>query len=88
MHWQARPWLSRALLQGGLDPLNDAKGRTRQLSGLCPEAMVMVFDAGHCPHDEQPEQVGACNETDPGMIQSEEEKCAGCRNNGDPLIKG
>jgi hypothetical protein len=50
--------------------------------------MVMVFDAGHCPHDEQPEQVGACNETDPGMIQSEEEKCAGCRNNGDPLIKG
>lgn len=44
-------------LQGGLDPLNDAKGRTRDLAALCPDAMVNVIDAGHCPHDEQPEKV-------------------------------
>lgn len=34
------------LLTGGLDPLNDAKGRTSQLSGLVPDTMVIVCDAG------------------------------------------
>jgi len=45
------------LLTGGLDPLNDARGRTSQLSTLSPNAMVTVLEAGHCPHDEQPDQV-------------------------------
>eukprot|EP00983_Pelagomonas_calceolata_P092361 1157654-Pelagomonas_calceolata.AAC.4 len=46
------------LLTGGLDPLNDARGRTSQLSTLSPNAMVTVLEAGHCPHDEQPDQEG------------------------------
>ena len=41
--------------QGALDPLNDAKGRARELQAACPDHVDMVLvDAGHCPHDEQP----------------------------------
>jgi hypothetical protein len=46
--------------QGVLDPLNDALGRARQLKQACGElAEVVELQAGHCPHDEVPEQVNA-----------------------------
>ncbi len=47
------------VLQGRLDPLNDAQGRAQQLAELCPNVDVVLLDAGHCPHDEQP---GAVND--------------------------
>jgi hypothetical protein len=44
--------------QGALDPLNDAKGRAAELGRLCPEYVtVQLLQAGHCPHDEVPDQV-------------------------------
>jgi pimeloyl-ACP methyl ester carboxylesterase len=45
------------VLQGALDPLNDAVGRARGLAELCPNARVVMLQAGHCPHDEVPEEV-------------------------------
>jgi pimeloyl-ACP methyl ester carboxylesterase len=42
------------VLQGRLDPLNDAAARAEQLRALCPNVDVVLLDAGHCPHDEQP----------------------------------
>jgi len=46
------------VLQGALDPLNDAKGRAAELEQLCPDYVTKVLlQAGHCPHDEVPEQV-------------------------------
>lgn len=51
----------RVPMQGGLDPLNDARGRSRDLTRLCPEFVTTtVIEAGHCPHDEQPGQVCTC----------------------------
>lgn len=44
--------------QGALDPLNDARGRAKDLVQLCPDhATCVLLDAGHCPHDEVPELV-------------------------------
>eukprot|EP00878_Enallax_costatus_P025088 GHUV01026809.1.p1 GENE.GHUV01026809.1~~GHUV01026809.1.p1 ORF type:complete len:155 (+),score=40.44 GHUV01026809.1:964-1428(+) len=48
-----------AVVQGVLDPLNDAKGRAAQLSSLCPGLRVWEVQAGHCPHDEAPEAINA-----------------------------
>lgn len=45
------------VLQGVLDPLNDAAGRAQQLKELCPNVQLQLLQAGHCPHDEVPEQV-------------------------------
>lgn len=46
------------VLQGVLDPLNDAKKRALDLGAACPEHVeVRLVQAGHCPHDEQPEKV-------------------------------
>jgi pimeloyl-ACP methyl ester carboxylesterase len=42
------------VLQGRLDPLNDAAARAEQLGSLCANVDVVLLDAGHCPHDEQP----------------------------------
>lgn len=47
------------VLQGAKDPLNDAKGRANELERLCSNAKVVLLDAGHCPHDEVPEQFNA-----------------------------
>jgi pimeloyl-ACP methyl ester carboxylesterase len=46
------------VLQGALDPLNDAKGRAAKLGELT-KAKVVLLNAGHCPHDEVPEEVNA-----------------------------
>ena len=48
-----------SILQGALDPLNDARGRAAALAAAVPGASVRLFDAGHCPHDEVPEEMAA-----------------------------
>jgi pimeloyl-ACP methyl ester carboxylesterase len=45
------------VLQGALDPLNDAVGRAKDLQTTCSNVQVKLLQAGHCPHDEVPEQV-------------------------------
>lgn len=47
------------VLQGVNDPLNDAKDRATQLEKLCPNVEVRRLEAGHCPHDEVPEEVNS-----------------------------
>lgn len=47
------------VLQGGKDPLNDAPKRAKEIGRLCPNARVVMVDAGHCPHDEVPHVVNA-----------------------------
>ncbi|GAB4818230.1 hypothetical protein N2152v2_005276 [Parachlorella kessleri] len=47
------------MLQGSKDPLNDAVGRAKQLAELCSNVRVKMLNAGHCPHDELPEEVNA-----------------------------
>ena len=44
------------VLQGAKDPLNDAVGRAKEIERLCRNAQVVMLDAGHCPHDEKPEE--------------------------------
>jgi pimeloyl-ACP methyl ester carboxylesterase len=46
-----------AVVQGVLDPLNDARGRADQLERECPGTRVWAINAGHCPHDEAPAEV-------------------------------
>lgn len=47
------------VLQGALDPLNDAPSRARQITDACPSAQCILLQAGHCPHDEVPDLVNA-----------------------------
>jgi pimeloyl-ACP methyl ester carboxylesterase len=46
-------------VQGVLDPLNDARKRAADIAAACPNVAVVLLEAGHCPHDEQP---GAVND--------------------------
>ncbi|GFR49192.1 hypothetical protein Agub_g11217, partial [Astrephomene gubernaculifera] len=65
----AEGWRGPTLvLQGALDPLNDARGRALQLGQLCANVRVMLLEAGHCPHDEVPELF---NEGLLGFLRSE-----------------
>ena len=45
--------------QGILDPLNDAKGRAQNMGALRNGITIDPIDAGHCPHDELPNDVAA-----------------------------
>ena len=45
------------VLQGALDPLNDAKKRAEDLKAASPATRVILLKAGHCPHDDDPESV-------------------------------
>ncbi|KAL3935527.1 MAG: hypothetical protein SGBAC_008970 [Bacillariaceae sp.] len=45
------------MAQGVLDPLNDAKGRSEALQKLRSGITVDPLQAGHCPHDEVPDQM-------------------------------
>lgn len=47
------------VLQGVLDPLNDAQGRADLLEERLNNARKVCIEAGHCPHDEVPELVNA-----------------------------
>ena len=44
------------VFQGAKDPLNDAEGRAKKMKALCGNVQVVLVDAGHCPHDEVPEE--------------------------------
>jgi len=48
-----------AVIQGVLDPLNDARTRAASLQATCPGIYTALIQAGHCPHDEQPGKVNA-----------------------------
>uniref|UniRef100_A0A383VQC0 Photolyase/cryptochrome alpha/beta domain-containing protein n=1 Tax=Tetradesmus obliquus TaxID=3088 RepID=A0A383VQC0_TETOB len=50
-----------AVIQGVLDPLNDAQARSDLLVQQCAPVGLRAWNiqAGHCPHDEQPELVNA-----------------------------
>eukprot|EP00562_Extubocellulus_spinifer_P015082 CAMPEP_0178571782 /NCGR_PEP_ID=MMETSP0697-20121206/17846_1 /TAXON_ID=265572 /ORGANISM="Extubocellulus spinifer, Strain CCMP396" /LENGTH=826 /DNA_ID=CAMNT_0020206413 /DNA_START=169 /DNA_END=2649 /DNA_ORIENTATION=+ len=51
-------WTGRTLVaQGILDPLNDAKTRSQLLGALRSGVDVSPITAGHCPHDELPDEV-------------------------------
>lgn len=45
------------LLQGALDPLNNAKDKGQRIQELCKNVQVEMVEAGHCAHDEVPEVV-------------------------------
>ena len=45
------------VLQGALDPLNDAVKRAEQIVAACPQTELQMLQAGHCPHDEVPLEV-------------------------------
>ncbi|KAK4529398.1 hypothetical protein CCYA_CCYA01G0255 [Cyanidiococcus yangmingshanensis] len=45
------------LVQGILDPLNDARLRAERIARARPDIRVVCLDAGHCPHDEMPDEV-------------------------------
>lgn len=45
------------VIQGVKDPLNKAIQRAQLLKDHCNNVMVELLDAGHCPHDELPEEV-------------------------------
>jgi len=48
------------VLQGALDPLNNARQRAADMQAACPDNLdVVLLEAGHCPHDEQPDAVNA-----------------------------
>ncbi len=47
------------VLQGAKDPLNDAVGRAKEIDRLCSNAEVVLLEAGHCPHDEKPDEFNA-----------------------------
>jgi pimeloyl-ACP methyl ester carboxylesterase len=47
------------VLQGALDPLNDAPARAAKLAALSATASVQLLQAGHCPHDELPREWNA-----------------------------
>jgi hypothetical protein len=57
-HLVADKWRGPTLvLQGVLDPLNDARARAQALAKTCPNVKLVLLQAGHCPHDEVPHLV-------------------------------
>lgn len=47
------------IVQGVLDPLNSSAKRADALEAAIANSEKVCIDAGHCPHDEVPEQVNA-----------------------------
>ncbi|KAK3009811.1 hypothetical protein RJ639_013936, partial [Escallonia herrerae] len=45
------------VIQGMKDPIADSKSKLAMLREQCKGVVIKELDAGHCPHDEQPEQV-------------------------------
>ncbi|VVA92596.1 unnamed protein product [Arabis nemorensis] len=45
------------VIQGMKDPISDPKKKVALLKELCPAMMITEVNAGHCPHDEIPEEV-------------------------------
>lgn len=47
------------IVQGMKDPLTDSKAKLAMLKEFCVGIVIRDLDAGHCPHDEQPEKVNS-----------------------------
>ncbi|KAA3459777.1 (6-4)DNA photolyase [Gossypium australe] len=47
------------ILQGMKDPLLDSKAKLAMLKEHCTGLAIRELDAGHCPHDEQPQKVNS-----------------------------
>ncbi|QHO24932.1 Cryptochrome DASH/mitochondrial [Arachis hypogaea] len=45
------------IIQGMKDPISDCSSRVATLKEHCDGLVIKELDAGHCPHDEVPEQV-------------------------------
>ncbi|KAL4395042.1 hypothetical protein AHAS_Ahas02G0212400 [Arachis hypogaea] len=45
------------IIQGMKDPISDSSSRVATLKEHCDGLVIKELDAGHCPHDEVPEQV-------------------------------
>ncbi|ESQ54774.1 hypothetical protein EUTSA_v10024578mg [Eutrema salsugineum] len=45
------------VIQGMKDPISDPQKKVALLKELCPAMVVKKVNAGHCPHDEIPEEV-------------------------------
>lgn len=47
------------IIQGMKDPITDSKSKVAMLKEHCPGIVIRELDAGHCPHDEKPEEVNS-----------------------------
>ncbi|WCJ36512.1 DNA photolyase DNA photolyase [Euphorbia peplus] len=47
------------VIQGMKDPISDSKSKVAMLKEHCCGVVIRELDAGHCPHDERPEEVNA-----------------------------
>ncbi|CAM8937447.1 unnamed protein product [Rhodiola kirilowii] len=47
------------IIQGMKDPIRDSKTMLAMLRKHCPRFSIRELDAGHCPHDERPEEVNS-----------------------------
>uniref|UniRef100_A0A5B7B6X5 AB hydrolase-1 domain-containing protein n=1 Tax=Davidia involucrata TaxID=16924 RepID=A0A5B7B6X5_DAVIN len=47
------------VVQGMRDPLSDSRSKLAMLKEHCKRIVTRELDAGHCPHDEQPEEVNS-----------------------------
>ncbi|PON56236.1 DNA photolyase class 1, 8-HDF type [Parasponia andersonii] len=47
------------VIQGMKDPISDSKSKLAMLREHCDRFVIKELDAGHCPHDELPEEVNS-----------------------------
>lgn len=47
------------IIQGIKDPISDSKSKVAMLKEHCAGIVIRELDAGHCPHDEKPEEVNS-----------------------------
>ncbi|KAJ8752906.1 hypothetical protein K2173_008641 [Erythroxylum novogranatense] len=47
------------IIQGMKDPISDSKSKVAMLKDHCSGIVIRELDAGHCPHDEKPQEVNA-----------------------------
>ncbi|XP_024024888.1 uncharacterized protein LOC21387869 [Morus notabilis] len=47
------------VIQGLKDPISDSKSKLAMLKEHCDGVVIKELDAGHCPHDELPEEVNS-----------------------------
>lgn len=48
------------VVQGALDPLNDAVGRALAFRNIRPNVDINLLQLGHCPMDESANEVAEC----------------------------
>ncbi|CAL1405174.1 unnamed protein product [Linum trigynum] len=47
------------VIQGMKDPISDSKSKVAMVKEHCPGFVIKELDAGHCPHDERPQEVNS-----------------------------